>query len=56
MTENRGLNLVITKDIIDNGDVSFGQAIMYRITKNKKVEHCTDFVSADKNGELKFEF
>lgn len=54
MTENKALNLVITKDIIDSGDVSFGQAIMYRIDRNKHVEHCTEFVSADKNGEFEF--
>ena len=55
MTENRGLNIAITKDIIDNGDVSFGQAIMYRIDKAKRIEHCTEFVSANENGEFKFE-
>ena len=54
-TENRGLNIAITKDTIDNGYVLFRQAIMYRIDKTKKIEHCTEFVSADKNNRFKFE-
>lgn len=61
MSENNGLNIAISKDLIDNGDIEFHGASVYKIKSHlyklsKTLFPCTSYAIADRYGNFKFTF
>lgn len=61
MSENNGLNVAISKDLIDNGDIRFHGATVYKIKSHpyklsKTIFPCTNYAIADEYGNFKLKF
>jgi hypothetical protein len=61
MSEHNGLNIALSKEPIDKGDIRFHGACVYKIMSHpykleKTLIPCTNFVKSDPYGNFKFKF
>ncbi len=61
MSENNGLNIAISKDLIDNGDIEFHGASVYKIKSHpykhsKALFPCSNYAKPDSYGNFKLKF
>jgi hypothetical protein len=61
MTENSGLNVAICKKVIDDGEIQFDGALVYKIKSHpfelsKELFPCTSYVTPNTNGNFQFKF
>jgi hypothetical protein len=62
MTDNNGLNLVFSKEVIDHGTLELDGAAMFKATRhcnNRKaftIIPCSDYAAADRNDKFRFKY